>query len=69
VSVVSEGRHAGGPERLSRRPQCGSADGIAEQGARVFLESHTAELLDEKVLDASVDQNDVTFSITDQIDE
>jgi iron-sulfur cluster assembly protein len=42
---------------------------IDEQGARVFLEPRAAELLDDKVLDASVEQNQVAFSITDQMDE
>jgi iron-sulfur cluster assembly protein len=32
---------------------------IEEQGARVFLETEAASLLDDKVLDASVDQNRV----------
>ena len=42
---------------------------IEEQGARVFLEPEAASLLDDKVLDASVDQNQVAFSIADQIEE
>jgi iron-sulfur cluster assembly protein len=42
---------------------------IEEQGARVFLEAEAASLLDDKVLDASVDQNQVAFTITDQIEE
>jgi iron-sulfur cluster assembly protein len=42
---------------------------IEEQGARVFLEAEAASLLDDKVLDASVDQNQVAFTITDQIEK
>jgi Fe-S cluster assembly iron-binding protein IscA len=42
---------------------------IEEQGARVFLEPEAAALLDDKVLDASVEQNQVAFTIADQIDE
>jgi Fe-S cluster assembly iron-binding protein IscA len=39
---------------------------IEEQGARVFLESKAAYLLDDKVLDAHVDQNQVAFKLDDQ---
>jgi iron-sulfur cluster assembly protein len=39
---------------------------IDEQGARVFLEPQAASLLDDKVLDASVEQNQVAFTIADQ---
>ena len=39
---------------------------IEEDGARVFLELEAASLLDDKVLDASVDQNQVAFTIADQ---
>jgi iron-sulfur cluster assembly protein len=42
---------------------------IEEQGARVFLEPEAASLLEDKVLDASVEQNQVAFTIADQIDE
>ncbi len=42
---------------------------IEEQGARVFLEPEAASLLDDKVLDASVDQNQVAFTIADQVEE
>ena len=42
---------------------------IDEQGARVFLEPEAASLLDEKVLDASVEQDQVAFTIADQIEE
>ena len=39
---------------------------IEEQGARVFLEPEAASLLDDKVLDASVEQDQVAFTIADQ---
>jgi iron-sulfur cluster assembly protein len=42
---------------------------IEERGARVFLESGAASLLDDKVLDASVEQGEVAFTIADQIEE
>ena len=39
---------------------------IEEQGARVFLEPDAASLLDDKVLDAQLEQNKVAFTIADQ---
>ena len=42
---------------------------IEEQGARVFLEPEAASLLDDKVLDASVEHNQVAFTIADQVEE
>jgi Fe-S cluster assembly iron-binding protein IscA len=42
---------------------------IDEQGARVFLEPEAASLLEEKVLDASVEQDQVAFTIADQVEE
>jgi iron-sulfur cluster assembly protein len=39
---------------------------IEEQGARVFLEPTAASLLDDKTLDATVDESRVEFTITDQ---
>ena len=42
---------------------------IEEQGARVFLEQEAAALLDDKVLDASIEQNRVEFTIADQIED
>ena len=42
---------------------------IDEQGARVFLEPDAASLLDDKVLDADVEQNQVAFTIADQIEK
>jgi iron-sulfur cluster assembly protein len=42
---------------------------IEEQGARVFLEQEAASLLDDKILDASVEQNGLAFAIADQVEE
>ena len=42
---------------------------IDEQGARVFLEPEAASLLEDKVLDASVEQDQVAFTIADQLEE
>jgi Fe-S cluster assembly iron-binding protein IscA len=42
---------------------------IDEQGARIFLEPEAASLLDEKVLDASLEQDQVAFTIADQVEE
>jgi Fe-S cluster assembly iron-binding protein IscA len=42
---------------------------VEEQGARVFLEPDAASLLEDKVLDASVEQDQVAFTITDQVEE
>jgi iron-sulfur cluster assembly protein len=42
---------------------------IEEHGARVFLEPEAASFLDDKVLDASVVQDQVAFTIAEQIEE
>ena len=42
---------------------------IEEQGVRVFLEPEAAALLDDKVLDASMEQNQVEFTIADKVEE
>jgi len=39
---------------------------IEEEDARVFLEPEAAALLDDKVLDATVEENKVAFTIADQ---
>jgi Fe-S cluster assembly iron-binding protein IscA len=41
---------------------------IEEHGARVFLEPAAASLLDDKVLDANVEEDRVAFTIADQIE-
>jgi iron-sulfur cluster assembly protein len=42
---------------------------IEEQGVRVFLEPEAASLLGDKVLDASVEDNQVALTIADQTEE
>jgi iron-sulfur cluster assembly protein len=39
---------------------------IEDHGARVFVEQEAATLLDDKVLDANVDQNQVAFMVVDR---
>jgi Fe-S cluster assembly iron-binding protein IscA len=43
---------------------------VEEGGARVFVEAAAAEVLDDKALDAQVnEQGDLAFRISDQVDE
>jgi iron-sulfur cluster assembly protein len=42
---------------------------IEEEGVRVFLDPEAASLLEDKVLDASVEQNQVAFMLADQDEE
>ena len=42
---------------------------VEEQGARVFLEPEAAALLDDMVLDASVEHNRVAVTIADDVEE
>ncbi|MDX6560255.1 MAG: iron-sulfur cluster assembly protein [Gaiellales bacterium] len=42
---------------------------IEEHGARVFVEAEAATLLDDKILDANVDHNQVAFTVIDQSQE
>jgi iron-sulfur cluster assembly protein len=39
---------------------------IEEQGVRVFLEPRAASLLEDKLLDASLERNEVAFMLADQ---
>ena len=39
---------------------------IEERGARVFVDADAAELLDDKMLDAMIDQDQVAFTVIDQ---
>jgi iron-sulfur cluster assembly protein len=39
---------------------------IEERDVRIFLEPEAASLLDDKVLDATVEQNKIAFTIADQ---
>jgi iron-sulfur cluster assembly protein len=53
--------------QLSVVPQPAEDDEvIEEEGARVFLEPEAASLLDDKVLDARVEDNRVAFTISEQ---
>jgi iron-sulfur cluster assembly protein len=47
-----------GPETADRS--------VDEEGAHVFLEPDVAEFLDDKVLDAELDDGRVTFAVRDQ---
>ena len=42
---------------------------IEEQGARLFLDPEASQLLDGKVLDANVEQDQVAFTLADQTSE
>ena len=42
---------------------------IEEEGARVFLEPKAAALLEDKVLDISFEEDQVAFTIADQVQE
>ena len=60
------GRGAQGNLQLSVVPLPAEDDEVIEEhGARVFL-AEAASLLDDKVLDASVEQDQVAFTIADQ---
>lgn len=39
---------------------------IEEHGARVFVEANAVTLLDDKILDATIERNQVAFSFVDQ---
>ena len=39
---------------------------IEEEGARLFLDTRAASLLDDKVLDASIEKGEVAFTIGDR---
>ena len=42
---------------------------IEENGARLFLDPAASELLDDKILDADLDQEQVAFTLDDQSGE
>jgi hypothetical protein len=42
---------------------------VEEQGAPVFLEPEAGSLVDDKVLEPSVEQDQVAFTIADHIEE
>ena len=67
LRLVAEREGAQANLRLSVVPLPAEDDEvIEEQGARVFLEPEAASLLDDKVLDASVEQDQVAFTVADQ---
>jgi hypothetical protein len=53
----------------AKRPWTEKSPELRVQGARVFLEPEAAALLDDKVLDASVEHNQVAFTIADNVEE
>jgi Fe-S cluster assembly iron-binding protein IscA len=70
LRMVAEQAEAGANLRLSVVALPAEDDEVVEEhGARVFLEPAAAALLDEKVLDARVEQNQVAFMIADQSEE
>ena len=55
------------PLRLSTAAMPADSDTVIEdEGARVFLEPNAAEILDDKVLDAVVQQGQVQFVVASQ---
>ena len=70
LRVVAERAGAQANFQLSVVPLPAEDDEVVEeQGARVFLEPEAASLLDDKILDASLEQNQVAFTIADQEEE
>jgi iron-sulfur cluster assembly protein len=65
LSAEREGTEASFKLRVASLPAEDDAV-IEERGARVFIEPDAAALLDDKVLDATVDQNQVAFTVVDQ---
>jgi iron-sulfur cluster assembly protein len=66
VADAAENGQASFQLRVAAVPDAGD-EVIEDQGARVFLESATAELLDDKALDADVGADErVAFLISDQ---
>jgi Fe-S cluster assembly iron-binding protein IscA len=53
--------------KLTVAPRPAQDDAVIEEhGARVFVDPDAAALLDDKMLDATVDQNQVAFTVVDQ---
>ncbi len=50
---------------LTESPQPGDSL-VQKEGANIFVERAAATFLDDKVLDASMDQDEVSFSLTDR---
>jgi iron-sulfur cluster assembly protein len=67
LRMVAEGGGAQPRFQLSVAAMPGEDDEVVEaHGARVFLEPTAASLLDDKLLDATVGQHEVSFTIVDQ---
>jgi iron-sulfur cluster assembly protein len=70
LRMVAEPTVLGTNLRLSVVPLPAEDDEVIEdQGARLFLEPDAASLLDDKVLDANVDQGQLAFTLADQLEE
>jgi Fe-S cluster assembly iron-binding protein IscA len=68
LRLVAEREGAQANLQLSVVPLPAEDDEVVEaQGARVFLEPEAASLLEDKVLDATIAQSQVAFSIADQL--
>ena len=67
LRLVAEAAGTQANFQLSVVPQPAEDDEvIEEEGARVFLEPEAASLLDDKVLDASIEENRVAFTLAEQ---
>jgi iron-sulfur cluster assembly protein len=65
---ISPGAHTpeGTPLHLELAPEAQEDDQSADQeGAHVSIEPHAAEVLDDKVLDAAVEGDQIRFAIRD----
>jgi len=70
LRMVAEPTVLGTNLRLSVVPLPAEDDEVIEdQGARLFLEPDAASLLDDKVLDANLDQGQLAFTLADQLEE
>ena len=65
LTAEGAGTQAGFKLRVVPLPAEGD-EVIDEHGARVFVEAEAATLLDDKVLDATVDEDKVAFTVVDQ---
>jgi len=67
LTAVREGMQASFKLRVVQLPA--EDDQVIEsEGARVFVEQEAATLLDDKVLDATIEQNGVAFMVLDRPD-
>jgi len=65
LSAEREGTQASFKLRLASVPAEDDAV-IEERGARVFVDADAATLLEDKMLDATVDQDQVAFTVVEQ---